>query len=249
MLGEHHRLQHPELPHRTQGFRRPHPPLRIDQDPLAGRRSRRPEGGRYRPHHLQYGRTRGVSQPQILLSAPRGQDEQGSRLVLGQPGHVRAVARQQPDALLSHIVGGLTRAALVGEGDPDALARPAHVDGVPDDGRPAAYRAAAGRAASAWADDAKLDTLVEVPWGKVPGRFAIAGYIQEILAHGWDLARATGQETERDPELATWALATARRILPPDIRGSEDVPFGPVVEVSPDATPYAQLAAWLGRHP
>jgi len=27
------------------------------------------------------------------------------------------------------------------------------------------------------------------------------------------------------------------------------VPFGPVVEVSPDAAPYAQLAAWLGRHP
>ena len=26
-------------------------------------------------------------------------------------------------ALLSHIIGGLTRAALVGEGDPDALAR------------------------------------------------------------------------------------------------------------------------------
>ena len=35
----------------------------------------------------------------------------------------------------------------------------------------------------------------------------------------------------------------------PDIRGDADVPFGPVVEVSPDAAPYAQLAAWLGRHP
>ena len=152
-------------------------------------------------------------------------------------------------ALLTHIVGGLTRTALVGEGDPDALARPAVAEGVPDDGWPAAYRAAAARATAAWADDAKLDTLVEVPWGKVPGRFAIAGYIQEILAHGWDLAQATGQPTEGDPELALWALATAKRILPPDIRAAEDVPFGPVVEVSPDAAPYAQLAAWLGRHP
>ena len=34
-------------------------------------------------------------------------------------------------ALLSHIIGGLTRAALVGEGDPDALARPAMAEGVP----------------------------------------------------------------------------------------------------------------------
>jgi uncharacterized protein (TIGR03086 family) len=152
-------------------------------------------------------------------------------------------------ALLSHITGGLTRTALVGEGDPEALTRPSMAEGVPDDGWPAAYRTAAARAAAAWADDAKLDTLFEVPWGKLPGRFVIAGYIQETLAHGWDLAKATGQETERDPELALFALAGAKRILPPDIRGGEGVPFGPVVDVPPDATPYTQLAAWLGRHP
>jgi len=151
--------------------------------------------------------------------------------------------------LLAHTTGGLTRTALVGEGDPDALAQPAQASGIPDDGWPAAYRTAADRATAAWADDAKLDTLFEVPWGKVPGRFVIAGYIQEVLAHGWDLAKATGQETERDPELALWSLATAKRILPPDIRGAEGVPFGPVVEVPADAGPYAQLAAWLGRHP
>ncbi len=150
-------------------------------------------------------------------------------------------------ALLSHIVGGLTRIALIGEGA-DALARPARADDVPDDGWLAAYRAAAARVVAAWADDATLDALVEVPWGKVPGRFALAGYVQEILVHGWDLARATGQETERDPELAQWALAGARRILPPENRGGE-VPFGPVVPVPPDAGPYAQLAAWLGRQP
>ncbi len=150
-------------------------------------------------------------------------------------------------ALLSHIVGGLTRIALVGEGA-DALARPARADDVRDDGWLAAYRAAETRATAAWADDATLDALVEVPWGKVPGRFALAGYVQEILAHGWDLAKATGQPTEGDPELAEWALAGARRILPAENRGGE-VPFGPVVEAPPEAGPYAQLAAWLGRHP
>jgi uncharacterized protein (TIGR03086 family) len=150
-------------------------------------------------------------------------------------------------ALLSHIVGGLTRVAIVGEGG-DALARPARADDVPDDGWLAAYRAAAAQAGAAWADDAKLDAVVEVSWGKIPGRFALAGYVQEILVHGWDLARATGQPAERDPELAIWALAGARRILPPENRG-DDIPFGPVVEVPPDAAPYAQLAAWLGRHP
>ena len=90
--------------------------------------------------------------------------------------------------------------------------------------------------------------MVEVPWGKIPGRFAIAGYVQEILTHGWDLAKATGQPTEGDPELAWWALAGARRILPPESRGG-DIPFGPVVPVPADAAPYAQLASYLGRHP
>ena len=151
--------------------------------------------------------------------------------------------------LIAHITGGLTRTALVGEGDPEALTRPSMEEGVPDDGWPAAYRAAAARATTAWAGDAKLDALVEVPWGKVPGRIALSGYVQEVLAHGWDLAQATGQPTEGDPELATWALAISRRILPPEIRGQEGVPFGPVVEVPADAGPYAQLAAWLGRHP
>jgi len=88
-----------------------------------------------------------------------------------------------------------------------------------------------------------------VPWGKVPGRIALSGYVQEVLAHGWDLATATGQPAEGDPELATWALAISKRILLPEIRGQEGVPFGSVVEVPADAGPYLQLAAWLGRHP
>ena len=57
-----------------------------------------------------------------------------------------------------------------------------------------------------------------------------------------------GQPTERDLELAFFALAGAKRVLPPEPRGG-DIPFAPVVQVLPDAAPYAQLAAWLGRHP
>jgi hypothetical protein len=47
---------------------------------------------------------------------------------------------------------------------------------------------------------------------------------------------------------AARTLDGARRILPPESRGG-DIPFGPVVEVPADALPYAQLAAYLGRHP
>ena len=150
-------------------------------------------------------------------------------------------------ALLSHMVGGLNRIAVVGEGG-DAMAVDPRADGVPDDGWLAAYTAARARVTAAWADDVRLDALVKVPWGKVPGRIALSGYVQEILTHGWDLARATGQPTELDPELASWVLAVAQRILPPEPRGGA-IPFGPVLPVPPDAGLYAQLAAWLGRQP
>jgi uncharacterized protein (TIGR03086 family) len=147
--------------------------------------------------------------------------------------------------LLSHMVGAVTRAALIGEGE-DALAVPPFAAEDTADW-PAAYRQAAERALAAWADDAKLDSLFAVPWGKVPGRGAITGYAEEILTHGWDLATATGQETERDPELAAFALDFARRTLPPEIR--ELAPFGPPVTVPEGTGPYARLAAWLGRTP
>jgi uncharacterized protein (TIGR03086 family) len=163
----------------------------------------------------------------------------------GQLGDPTPCTEYDVRELLSHMVGGLTRIALIGEGA-DALAVPPRADGVPDDGWLDAYRAAQARAVAAWADDAKLDSFFMVPWGKVPGRVALSGYVQEILAHGWDLATATGQETELDQELGSWILEISRRILPATPRGGE-VPFGPVVPVPAGAGVYAQLAAWLGR--
>jgi uncharacterized protein (TIGR03086 family) len=152
-------------------------------------------------------------------------------------------------ALLSHLVGAVNRAATFGEGG-DGLAVPARADGVPDDGWPDAFRQASDRARAAWADEAKLDRMVRVPWGEVPGRGALSGYVQEVLTHGWDLSKATGQPTELAPDLAEFALAFAHRALPPDLdRTGDDVPFDPPTTAPAASGPYTQLAAWLGRTP
>jgi hypothetical protein len=45
-------------------------------------------------------------------------------------------------------------------------------------------------------------------------RVALAGYVRELLARGWDLATATGQPAELDQELAAFALEVSRRSLP-----------------------------------
>lgn len=186
---------------------------------------------------------RAVAQSESIIAATRPD----------QSGLPTPCADWDVRTLVSHMAGGVTRIALIGEGA-DALSIPPFADlgdqqaGDQQDGEWAAtYRAAGARAAAAWADDAKLDALFAVPWGSVPGRVAVAGYVREVLAHGWDLAVATDQATELDPELGAYGLEISRRSLPAD--GREGIPFGPVVPAPAGAGVYAQLAAWLGRTP
>lgn len=98
------------------------------------------------------------------------------------------------------------------------------------------------------ADDAILTREVTVPWGKVPGASAAASYIGELSVHSWDLAMAIGRLDLLDDTLATGALPAYMEKVPAEPRGPE-IPFGPVVEIGPDATAYERLVAWTGRDP
>ncbi|MGO4202347.1 TIGR03086 family metal-binding protein [Rhodococcus sp. TAF43] len=146
--------------------------------------------------------------------------------------------------LMGHLVATVDRARVIGEGgDPTTVPLVAiAVDGD----RCAAYRIAGERMWAVWSDDALLDVTVTAPWGRVPGRAAIWGYLNETLVHGWDLAAATGQPTETDSALAESALAVARRAIPASPRGGH-VPFGAVVEPAEGAGPTERLANWSGR--
>lgn len=148
-------------------------------------------------------------------------------------------------ALLGHLVATVDRARVIAEGGgPRAL--PVVVTEVPDDAWAAVLATAVDKTTAAWSDDAVLDRPAAVPWGEVPGRVALWGYIGEALVHGWDLAVATGQHTEADPDVAVATLAAAQTILPAAIRGG-DVPFAAVVEPAPDAGPTERLANWAGH--
>lgn len=148
-------------------------------------------------------------------------------------------------ALLGHLLTTVERAHVVGEGG-DVHSVPLVITGVADDAWADTYRAAADEALAVWTDDALLDTDVVVPWGAVPGRGALWGYLNEALVHGWDLAVATGQDPEADPALAAAALDAARGFLPADSRGGP-VPFAAVVEPRAGAGPTERLANWSGR--
>jgi len=147
--------------------------------------------------------------------------------------------------LLRHVLGGTQRVARLGEGGAGTDVAPS-VSGVPDEGWTAAYAEARERFSAAWADDAKLDEVVSVPWGEVPGRLALAGSVMETVTHTWDLAQALGRREELDQELGTFALGTARQAVSAERRG-EGVPFAPVRPAPEGTGVHGELAAWLGR--
>jgi uncharacterized protein (TIGR03086 family) len=114
-----------------------------------------------------------------------------------------------------------------------------------------AWQAAADALLAAWRREGALDRTVTLPFGEVPATWQVDQQIADLAVHGWDLARATGQPTDLDPELGRLALSWGRENLKPQFRGDEASghAFGPEVPVPTDAPLYDRLAAFFGRDP
>ncbi|GID97227.1 TIGR03086 family protein [Amorphoplanes digitatis] len=69
--------------------------------------------------------------------------------------------------------------------------------------------------------------------------------INELIMHGWDLARATGQEYAADPRI----LEQLIEFLSQGPREGTPGLFGPVVEVDDEADLLEQTVALAGRNP
>lgn len=150
--------------------------------------------------------------------------------------------------LLAHLVGGTLRIAVVGENGDGGEVR-ALAEGVPDDGWPAAFDEVRVRVLRAWESDERMAAPVRAPWGEVPGREALPGYLMELVAHTWDLSDALGHPVELDPVVGEFALATARRMLPDPDREGVGLPFASARPAPEGADAHRRLAAWLGREP
>ena len=145
-------------------------------------------------------------------------------------------------ALVQHMVGGLRQFTSVARGEPaEATDEPSLEIG---DGA-ATYDDAARRAVAAWASPGALDREYEMPWGRLPGHVLVGFLLIEALGHGWDLARATGQNPAVDNDLADAVLELARTYDGPGMRAPGL--FGPAVDVPADAPVLDRLAGFLGR--
>jgi uncharacterized protein (TIGR03086 family) len=148
--------------------------------------------------------------------------------------------------VINHVVGGTTYFAVTAETG-EAPGRGADIDFCAGDFVTEFNRGAA-RAVKAFEADGVMERTLKLPFADLPGAVFVNIATIDTFTHGWDLARATGQSTDLDPELAAALLAFARTFLSDALRGSDgSAPFGALVEAPPDAGAADQLAAFLGR--
>jgi uncharacterized protein (TIGR03086 family) len=100
------------------------------------------------------------------------------------------------------------------------------------------------RFADAWDDPAAYEG--EAMGGKVPKQMIGLMAFTEALLHGWDLARASGQDVAYDDAVVGAALAAMGQI---GEMGRQQGAFGPLVELPDGASALDQVLAQAGRDP
>jgi uncharacterized protein (TIGR03086 family) len=144
--------------------------------------------------------------------------------------------------MVNHIVGFLQNFAAAAQG------RKAELDPtkVRSDDPVKDVRVAAEQTIQGWRDlgtDRKVSVTGDTG---TPGEMVLGMTIIEYVAHGCDLALATGQEIPFTDEEFGVALARAEASLTDDYRG-EGKPFGVRLEVADDAPVRERFLAFMGR--
>jgi uncharacterized protein (TIGR03086 family) len=111
----------------------------------------------------------------------------------------------------------------------------------------ASFDDAAAGLRDAWRQPGALDTLKNTSFGPVSGDIWGPLAVMELVQHGWDIARATGQKAQFDDELSTIGLDAAKQFPPDQMRNPQA--FGPEVQAPAGAPAHDRLAAFLGRTP
>ena len=175
-----------------------------------------------------------VQQMQPIMAAVRADQLSGST----------PCAEWNVQALINHNIkiSQFFNSILAGTGG----VNPMEVDvPLPEEGVAAAFEAAtSGLLATAKATD--LGKVFEAPFGSMPAGQLIMIPFGDMLIHKWDLAKATGQDTELDSGLAEACFNLVSGLL----EGSRDPNnFAPAVTVPANASIQDKLLAFTGRAP
>jgi uncharacterized protein (TIGR03086 family) len=161
------------------------------------------------------------------------------------PSEDTSVAR-----LLDHIAAG---AGLHLGGPQDAAGRgsplpSASADALDPDWRKVIPRRL-GELVEAWRDPAAWEGTTQAGGVTMPAEAMGVVVLDELVLHGWDLAKATGQAFRCDPAHAAVVLEfTADSAKPENAAGRQGL-FGPVVELPEDAPVFDRALGYAGRDP
>jgi uncharacterized protein (TIGR03086 family) len=151
--------------------------------------------------------------------------------------------------LLDHLVADIDSFNRVASGEPIDLMTsidphaPENAGGAsPDPGD--AFERVARRARDLYGRPGALEQKYKTARSELPGAALLNILVIEMLVHGWDVAKATGQPTEMPAELAEAELAFTTEAMKDRRTG-----FGEPVPVPEDASPTDRLVGWLGRTP
>ena len=150
--------------------------------------------------------------------------------------------------LVNHIVGGSHWFAITtNSGAAPEVDTSADTDYTQGD-MLASYDDGIAAALAAFESPGAQEKMVQLPFGEFPGAKFMGLATIDQFTHGWDLARATGQDTNLAPEMAEQLLATCRVAIPDQFRGPDgQAPFGPEATPPEGASAADRLAAFLGR--
>ncbi|MFI7600612.1 TIGR03086 family metal-binding protein [Actinoplanes sp. NPDC049681] len=128
-----------------------------------------------------------------------------------------------------------------------AAASPAPPPSSPEPGRETGLEAGLTRLAAAWSSPAAWQGTATMSGGpEMPAAMVGGMVLGEIVIHGWDLARATGQEPRWEDEVLSFLHDEVARTA--DL-GREVKAYGPEVPVPPTASPLDRILGLTGRDP
>src|SRR5918992_3503126 len=116
------------------------------------------------------------------------------------------------ETLLDHVIGGCLTFAAGAEGRRvDAMNQP-HLTG---EDHVSAYENAARAALAGFRAPGALERDFMLPWGDSPGSAALGLALADAAVHGWDLAKATGQEATIEDDIAETLYAMTTQMMEP----------------------------------
>lgn len=153
--------------------------------------------------------------------------------------------------LVEH-VGGLTLAftdaATKTFGDASAQGPSGDASRLGDDWRRRIPRDLAALA-DAWSDPAAWNGMTKAGGLDLPGEVAGMVALDELVIHGWDVARASEQEYDPDRPSLEAVHGFVAQFSGPGQEAAREGLFGPVVEVAEDAPLLDRVIGLTGRDP